>query len=152
VYRYNAAASRTSGSQSASSVFQLASSNVNAQGIADPPPEFAGEYFSPIEAIEEKDLAFADWMPLARSKPATPARLVRAELVVDSAVRDSADLNVLSDVADEGDAAWDDDAFADISSCDDAIFSRASKHFERDGIIRQGARNLVTRKLAAVQS
>ena len=38
VYRYHAAASRTSGSQNAASLFQLASQNTNAQGIADPPP------------------------------------------------------------------------------------------------------------------
>ena len=38
VYRYHAAASRTSGSQNAASLFQLASGNTNAQGIADPPP------------------------------------------------------------------------------------------------------------------
>ena len=38
VYRYHAAAGRTSGSQTAASLFQLASGNTNAQGIADPPP------------------------------------------------------------------------------------------------------------------
>jgi hypothetical protein len=38
VFQYTAAASRTSGSQSPSAVFTLASGNKNPQGIADPPP------------------------------------------------------------------------------------------------------------------
>jgi DNA-binding beta-propeller fold protein YncE len=38
VYQYTAAASRTSGSQSAAATFALASGNTNPQGIADPPP------------------------------------------------------------------------------------------------------------------
>jgi hypothetical protein len=38
VFHYTAAASRTSGSQSPSAVFNLASGNKNPQGIADPPP------------------------------------------------------------------------------------------------------------------
>jgi hypothetical protein len=38
VYRYHAAAGRSSGSQAAVSLFQLASGNTNPQGIADPPP------------------------------------------------------------------------------------------------------------------
>ncbi len=37
VYQYSAAASRTSGSQSADAAFALAASNTNPQGIADPP-------------------------------------------------------------------------------------------------------------------
>jgi hypothetical protein len=37
VYRYNAAASRTSGSQTAAATFALAAGNTNPQGIADPP-------------------------------------------------------------------------------------------------------------------
>jgi hypothetical protein len=37
VYQYNAAASRTSGSQSAATSFALAAGNTNPQGIADPP-------------------------------------------------------------------------------------------------------------------
>jgi hypothetical protein len=37
VYQYNAAASRTSGSQSAALWFALAAGNTNPQGIADPP-------------------------------------------------------------------------------------------------------------------
>jgi hypothetical protein len=37
VYRYNGAASRLTGSQTAASAFQLASGNTNPQGIADPP-------------------------------------------------------------------------------------------------------------------
>lgn len=38
VYQYTAAATRTSGSQSAASTFALASGDANPQGIADPPP------------------------------------------------------------------------------------------------------------------
>ena len=38
VYQYSGAASRTSGSQSADSVFALTAENSNPQGIADPPP------------------------------------------------------------------------------------------------------------------
>ena len=38
VFQYTAAASRTSGSQSPSAVFNLAPGNTNPQGIADPPP------------------------------------------------------------------------------------------------------------------
>ena len=38
IYQYTAAASRTSGSQSASNVYNLAAGNTNPQGIADPPP------------------------------------------------------------------------------------------------------------------
>jgi sugar lactone lactonase YvrE len=38
VYQYTAAASRTSGSQSAAATFALAPGNTNPQGIADPPP------------------------------------------------------------------------------------------------------------------
>src|SRR4029078_7064837 len=37
VYQYNAAATRTSGSQAASLTFALAAGNTNPQGIADPP-------------------------------------------------------------------------------------------------------------------
>ena len=37
VYQYNAAASRTSGSQAAAATFALAAGNTNPQGIADPP-------------------------------------------------------------------------------------------------------------------
>jgi hypothetical protein len=42
VYRYSGATGRTSGSQAADHVFQLAGSNSDAQGIADPPP--AGQF------------------------------------------------------------------------------------------------------------
>jgi hypothetical protein len=42
VYRYNSGTARTSGSQNASYVFQLAGTNVNPQGIADPPPALSG--------------------------------------------------------------------------------------------------------------
>jgi hypothetical protein len=38
VYQYNGAATRISGSQSASLTFALAAGNTNPQGIADPPP------------------------------------------------------------------------------------------------------------------
>jgi hypothetical protein len=38
VYQFDAAASRTSGSQSPSASFGLAAGNTNPQGIADPPP------------------------------------------------------------------------------------------------------------------
>lgn len=41
VYQYSGAASRTSGSQSADSVFGLSAENSNPQGIADPPPPSA---------------------------------------------------------------------------------------------------------------
>ena len=41
VYQYTGAASRTSGSQSASATFALAAGNSNPQGIADPPPAYA---------------------------------------------------------------------------------------------------------------
>jgi hypothetical protein len=46
VYRYQDAANRTSGSQTAASLFQLASGNTNPQGIADPPPN--GVELSPV--------------------------------------------------------------------------------------------------------
>ena len=42
VYQYNAAATRTSGSQAAALTFALASGNGNPQGIADPPAHSAG--------------------------------------------------------------------------------------------------------------
>jgi hypothetical protein len=42
VFQYTAAASKTSGSQSASASFQLAAGNTNPQGIADPPAPQAG--------------------------------------------------------------------------------------------------------------
>lgn len=41
VYQYAGAASRTSGSQTASATFALAAGNSNPQGIADPPPAYA---------------------------------------------------------------------------------------------------------------
>ena len=43
VYQYTAAASRTSGSQSAAATFALNPYDTNPQGIADPPPTGAGE-------------------------------------------------------------------------------------------------------------
>ena len=39
IYQYSGAASRTSGSQAADAVFNLASGNTNPQGIADPPTD-----------------------------------------------------------------------------------------------------------------
>lgn len=41
IYQYDGAASRTSGSQSASTSFALTAGNTNPQGIADPPPTHA---------------------------------------------------------------------------------------------------------------
>jgi hypothetical protein len=55
VYRYHAAAGNSSGSQSAASLFQLASGNVDAPGIADPPP-FALEVGLPVQNSAERDL------------------------------------------------------------------------------------------------
>jgi hypothetical protein len=52
IYRYNAAASRTTGSQTADAVFQLASGNTNAQGIADPPPGFSSTVPSFVTASQ----------------------------------------------------------------------------------------------------
>ncbi|HUE74874.1 MAG TPA: S8 family serine peptidase [Pirellulaceae bacterium] len=43
VYQYDAAAGRTSGSQSPTSSFALAAGNTNPQGIADPPPPVSSE-------------------------------------------------------------------------------------------------------------
>jgi hypothetical protein len=72
VYRYNAAAGRLTGSQNASAVFSLASSNTNAQGIADPPPAWSEEASMndrktnmlsaalPVAAVV-KDQAFESW-------------------------------------------------------------------------------------------
>lgn len=62
VYQYDNAASRTSGSQSASMSFALAAGNTNPQGIADPPTG------SP-SAI---DIVFSQQTALRDSKPVTP--------------------------------------------------------------------------------
>jgi hypothetical protein len=59
VYDYTAAASRTSGSQSAAATFVLAAGDTSPQGIADPPP--AGLLLTPAAA------------PLALSQPSTAA-------------------------------------------------------------------------------
>ncbi|MBW3543619.1 MAG: hypothetical protein KY476_25490, partial [Planctomycetes bacterium] len=57
VFQYTAAASRTSGSQSPSAVFNLATGNGNPQGIADPPPPAAAPVLSgEAEAVEFDDL------------------------------------------------------------------------------------------------
>ena len=50
VYQYTAAATRTSGSQSAALTFLLAASNSNAQGIADPPVPGTSLSPAPISA------------------------------------------------------------------------------------------------------
>jgi hypothetical protein len=56
VFHYTAAASRTSGSQSPSAVFDLTSGNSNPQGIADPPPATGP---SEVEPLEVSLLAFS---------------------------------------------------------------------------------------------
>lgn len=92
VYRYNGAAGHTAGSHTASSVFQLASGNTNAQGIADPPPrasagnvlELASLAASSSAATQTslssqrlsvampvKDQAIAEWMPSTMSRSST---------------------------------------------------------------------------------
>lgn len=48
IYEYSGAASRTSGSQAAGAVFNLAAGNTNPQGIADPPPAFGPAVDLPI--------------------------------------------------------------------------------------------------------
>ena len=53
VFQYTAAASRTSGSQSAAATFALATGNANPQGIADPPPPGAVAVLSGPEAAPE---------------------------------------------------------------------------------------------------
>jgi hypothetical protein len=80
VYRYHAAAYRTSDSQSADQVFALAGGNGNAQGIADPPPaaletalEPAADFaFSPSEshdfADRLKDRAITEWSTPIKSE------------------------------------------------------------------------------------
>jgi hypothetical protein len=79
VYRYHAAASRTSGSQTAVSLFQLASSNVDARGIADPPPtalEIALEPLADNRRVQSlsgelrsglQDRVLADWTTITKS-------------------------------------------------------------------------------------
>lgn len=52
VYRYAAAASRTSGSQNAASNFALASGNANPQGIADPRPLIDGVWAGDAPVVE----------------------------------------------------------------------------------------------------
>jgi hypothetical protein len=77
VYRYNSAVGRSSASQNAAHVFQLAGLNSNPQGIADPPPAggtsrlltdvanvFAGSPTIASRTAGTKDRAFADLSPL----------------------------------------------------------------------------------------
>ena len=68
VFQYTAAASRTSGSQSPSAVFNLASGNKNPQGIADPPPP-GDQAASLITSASNADLRSA-------VAPQSPARAV----------------------------------------------------------------------------
>jgi N-acetylglutamate synthase-like GNAT family acetyltransferase len=79
VYRYHAAASRNSGSQTAASLFALAAGNIDAQGIADPPPSaleialepLAEEYRVQTLSREStsglKDRVLADWAAVAKT-------------------------------------------------------------------------------------
>ena len=73
VYHYNAAASRTSGSQNAASLFHWPAGNTNAQGIADPPPngidlldatvQDVGVFGQPQYVSSGlKDRVLADWL------------------------------------------------------------------------------------------
>jgi hypothetical protein len=57
VYQYDNAATRTSGSQSASATFTLAAGNTNPQGIADPPPPHASQ--QPSTSTTALDRVFA---------------------------------------------------------------------------------------------
>ena len=54
VYQFNAAASRTSGSQSAASSFALGSGNTSPEGIADPPPSSTPAAADSREASRDK--------------------------------------------------------------------------------------------------
>jgi hypothetical protein len=72
VYRYNGATSRTSGSQAADHVFQLAGGNGDVQGIADPPPTgtLSNLLATPVTRREEFSL------------PADSARFLAANLAI----------------------------------------------------------------------
>jgi hypothetical protein len=74
VHQYSAAASRTSGSQSASASFALAAGNSNPQGIADPP--FANVLTSPADRRLNLPTVPADldWSGDVRRPFATPAK------------------------------------------------------------------------------
>lgn len=50
IYQFNAAASRTSGSQSPSTSFPLSSTNTNPQGLADPPATFSQHAISNLKS------------------------------------------------------------------------------------------------------
>jgi hypothetical protein len=88
VYDYAGAASRTSGSQSASATFALAAGDTNPQGIADPPPDVLltpgpGTVVVPppgaaistaaaaVASLADRDGLFA---LLVRTSPATPSQ------------------------------------------------------------------------------
>ena len=124
VYRYNSAAGRTSGSQSATSVFQLASSNTNAQGIADPPPVFAGEAacFANRSGSREgsrlRRLVVARGVIVAICSCHAASDVGRQDVAVQRwGVTQRAKqpvANILFDVPDHGDTSSDDDAFAEL--------------------------------------
>jgi hypothetical protein len=73
VYQYNAAATRTSGSQSAALTFALAAGNANPQGIADPPAPEMAMVTSPATTVTVRYVggalakSFADWPDVKRS-------------------------------------------------------------------------------------
>ena len=78
IYQYSGAASRTSDSQVADAVFNLASGNTNPQGIADPPP--------PLPALENESasaMALADgyfYSAAAAGKLVRPAEIETARV------------------------------------------------------------------------
>jgi hypothetical protein len=86
VYRYDAAASRSSGSQSAASLFALASGNTDAQGIADPPPAVLEIGLDPmgdkhrLQTVSReltsglKDQALSDWVTFTKSESLSASR------------------------------------------------------------------------------
>lgn len=62
IYQYDAAVSRTSGSQTPSTSFALAAGNTNPQGIADPPPASASLSDASVAATESEGTdVFASW-------------------------------------------------------------------------------------------
>ncbi len=92
VYRYNGATGRTSGSQAADHVFQLAGGNGDVQGIADPPPTGLltdtslpanADHLEALSLNEIRDSAIAAWskMPAAHSRSAARANLTLPAVV-----------------------------------------------------------------------
>lgn len=81
VYRYNAATGRNTGSQTATYAFQLAASNSNVQGIADPPPAGGQAQAGNLATETVRSSAtlngqfFAGGSTTVRA-PTTPARLL----------------------------------------------------------------------------